>query len=39
MKHGENMLDQAFKKLKPHEHPILHLTVDGSIKEKVSKHP
>ncbi len=20
----ENMLDQAFKKLKPHEHPILH---------------
>ncbi len=27
----ENMLDQAFKKLNPHEHPVLHSDQDGSI--------
>ncbi len=27
----ENMLDQAFKKLNPHEHPFCTLTRDGSI--------
>ncbi len=28
----ENMLDQAFKKLNPHEHPVLHSDPrDGSI--------
>ncbi len=36
----ENMLDQAFKKLKPHEHPILHSDQGWAVSyEKVSKHP
>ncbi len=36
----ENMLDQAFKKLNPHEHPVLHSDQWMAVSyEKISKYP